>query len=120
MGIGIGSTKIDEVGKDHDRREQHRQDRTRGAQARVAGVVSVDEPGRHAAGQEADRVQRREARRSDVPLEPEPEGPERETVEEEVGDVGVDEAAGHERGVLAPLRQTARPQQVALDELRAR
>ena len=60
----------------------------------------MDEPRRDAAAQQARGVERDEARRSEAALEAEGEGPEREPVQEQVRQIGVNEAAGDEREVV--------------------
>ncbi len=84
---------------------------------RLLAVQCISGP---AAGEQTDGVQRRERRRADGTLQPEAEGPEGEGVEQQVRQVGMDEPARNQRGVLAAAHEVIGPQQVALDQRGAR
>ena len=68
--------------------------------------------------QQAEEVERGERRRAEPALEAEAESPEREAIQQEVREVGVDEAARDERVVVAALGETVRSQEIARDQRR--
>jgi hypothetical protein len=72
--------------------------------------------GPRAAQHEADEIERDELRRADRAFEVRPEEEERQPVEDQVGPVRVDEAAGDDGDEIAAAQDVVRPQQVALDD----
>ena len=108
IGTGSGRTKIEAPGAtttDANRTARIAPDAPRLA---YPGSRLVQEPSCDAACQEADGVQRGKPRRSDAALEAETEGPECERVQEQVLQVGVEEAARHERLIVAALHKSVR------------